>query len=443
MTQATLSGTELPLRPEEELVPYDHWLSWLKNLALECIRNAHLALKKGWKHDAIACWMVLIAHALFNLPLGETADRLNKLLWRQHNARLRHKVKPRTYKGRRVRKDRKCPNGDQVRNYRNALPDWVVKRLNRFIFERQLDYALQEELITTNIDLIADNTDQWYYGGDRYPVNPFITAGYNGPGTKHKRKYLALMLKCGTTYLYVGCVLVKKGASNVPDILGTADWLLAKGFKIRHLLADRWFPTHELLSHLPRRGITYIGPYKKWAPVRRAIEAYIKKGGKGKYILPYAIHGAPATCYGQAPVQCWIIFANGQGRRLRGIRRDYLSGKESLADCVKEIMPVLTTAPPPSGPRARQVWAEDTCRAYNARWHVETGFRDLNRLAPPSNARTNGRKLFMCAVRYWVFNAWQLERAKRRRLRRCPKVWRKGPTLRQFTEGVLALEVGE
>jgi hypothetical protein len=228
----------------------------------------------------------------------------------------------------------------------------------------------------------------------------------------------------------------------VPDILGTADWLLAKGFKIRHLLADRWFPTHELLSQLPKRGITYIGPYKKWAPVRREIETYIKKGGKGKCIIPYAIHGAPATCYGQAPVQCWIIFANGQGRRLRAIRGDYLSGKKSLPDCVKEIMPMLTTAPPPSGPRARQVWAEDICRAYKARWHVETGFRDLNRLAPPSNARTNGRKLFMCAVRYWVFNAWQLERAKRKRLRRCPKVWRKGPTLRQFTAGVFALEVG-
>jgi len=82
------------------------------------------------------------------------------------------------------------------------------------------------------------------------------------------------------------------------------------------------------------------------------------------------------------------------------------------------------------------------CRAYKDQWHVETGFRDLNRIAPPSNARTNERKLFMFAVRYWVFNAWQLERAKRRQLRRCPKSWRKGPILHQFAQGVLELEVG-
>ncbi len=40
MNQVTLSGTELHLQPEEELIPYDYWLSWLKNLALECVCKA-------------------------------------------------------------------------------------------------------------------------------------------------------------------------------------------------------------------------------------------------------------------------------------------------------------------------------------------------------------------------------------------------------------------
>lgn len=442
MTQVTRSGTELALRPEEELVPCDHWLSWLKNLALESIRKAHLALRAGWKYGAAEFWMVLIAHALLNFSLKEAANRLNRLLWHQFNAHRRHKARPRRYTSSLEQWELKCPNADQVRKYRNSLPDWVVSILNRYIFERQVDYALEHKLITRTIDLLVDNTDQWYYGGDRHRANPFITKGHNGPGTSRKRKYLALMLKRGTMYLYVGCSLVQKGASNVPGIFATADWLLAKGFQVRHLLADRWLPTHELLSQLPARGITFIGLYKKWAPIKRVIEAYIKKGGKGRHIMPYAIHGAPATCYGQAPVQAWIIFANGQGRKLRDIRREYLSGQKSLADCAREVMPVITTVPPPPSPRARQVWAEDTCRAYKDRWHIETGFRDLNRLAPPSNARTNGRKLFICAVRYWVFNAWQLERARRKRLRRCPRSWRKEPTLREFTQGVLVLEVG-
>jgi hypothetical protein len=93
------------------------------------------------------------------------------------------------------------------------------------------------------------------------------------------------------------------------------------------MLADRWFPTHKLLSQLPPRGITYIGRYKKWAPMRRAIESYIKKGRKGKYIMPYDVRGAPATHYGQAPVDVYLIFANDQGRKMRDIRREYLSGE--------------------------------------------------------------------------------------------------------------------
>ncbi len=73
MTQVTLSGTELVLRPEEELVPCDHWLSWLKNLALECVRKAHLAflpvtrvdfLKVVQKVDGVVNQGDLIAHRL-------------------------------------------------------------------------------------------------------------------------------------------------------------------------------------------------------------------------------------------------------------------------------------------------------------------------------------------------------------------------------------------
>ena len=91
--------------------------------------------------------------------------------------------------------------------------------------------------------------------------------------------------------------MIKKNHSNVPFILETIDWLMSKGFKIRYLIGDRWFPTVELLQELPSRGIDYIGPYKKWAPVKKAIEKYIKKGGD--YIIPYTLKGAPKTNYGR------------------------------------------------------------------------------------------------------------------------------------------------
>jgi len=439
MTTNTKSGNELLLKPAEESVPYDNWLSWLKRFAVNCITKNHLPIKVGKFYSADNFWMVIIVHALMNLSLDEASDRLNQILWDKENSHRRHKISPTEYKGKFKRRKRKCPNGDQTRKYRNTLPNWLVKNLNRYIFEQQIDFAKKEKLITNELDILIDNTDQWYYGKDRYPANPFITKGYNGPGTSRKRKYLGIMLKSGTTYLYCGVDIIKKSHSNVPFILETIDWLIKKGFKIRYLIGDRWFPTIELLSELPSRKIDYIGPYKKWAPVRRIIEHYIKKGGS--YIVPYTIKGATKTNYGKPGIQIWLILTNRQGRRLREIRRDYKTKVKTLDECVKEIMVMATTVRPPVGKKKRQGWAVQICRVYDHRWQIETGFRDLNRISPPSNARTNTRKLFMCSARYWVYNAWQLERAKRRKLRRCPKSWKKGPTLRRFTDCTIQIGV--
>jgi Transposase DDE domain len=428
MTENTTSGNGMIPKSAEESVPYYNWLSWLKSFAIKCVKKNHLPIFVGNTHTADDFWMVIIMHALMNLSIDEASDSLNQILWDEENSHRRHKVLPPLYQGRFKRRKRKCPNGDQTRKYRNSLPKWMVKDLNNYIFEQQIEYALEENLITNEIDILVDNTDVWYYGSDRYPDNPYITKGYNGPGTSRKRNFLGIMLKSGTTYLYCGVDIIKKKHSNVPFILETMDFLIEKGFKIRYLIGDRWFPTVELLSELPSREIDYIGPYKKYAPVKRKIENYIINGGK--YIVSHMIGG----------VMIWLILTNRQGRRLRDIRLDYLKNRKSLTECVKEIMVMATTVKPPKGKKKQQGWAMQICRVYEHRWQIETGFRDLNRISPPSNARTNTRKLFMCSVRYWVYNAWQLERAKRRKLQRCPKSWKKGPTLRRFTD--CAIKIG-
>ena len=364
-----------------------------------------------------------------NVSLDDGSDNLNQMLWDEENSHRRHKVSPTQYKGKIPRQKRLCPNGDQVRKYRNSLPKNLVKNLNRYIFDQQIEYALQEGLITTTIDVLVDNVDVWYYGSDRYPENPFITKGHNGPGTSRKRKFLGIMLKSGTTYLYCGVDIIKKKHSNVPFILETADHLIKKGFTIRYLIGDRWFPTVELLRQLPSRNIDYIGPYKRYKKVKQIIENYIKNGGD--YIHTYTVKGAPKKNYGKPGVKLYFILTNRQGRRLREIRQDYLRGNKTLQECMKEIMVMATTKPPPKGKKQRQGWARHICSTYDHRWQIETGFRDLNRISPSSNARTNTRKLFMCSVRYWVYNVWQLERARRRKLRNCPRSWRKGPTDRK------------
>jgi hypothetical protein len=169
------TGSKVPPLSVEETVPYDHWLSWLKNLAFDCIHQFHLSKKSGYKHDALAMWEIIILSALLALSFDEAANRLNDILWKEWTAHQRRKNGPKQFKGKVVRRERLCPNGDQVRKYRNSLPNYLLENLNRTIFDMQLHYAEEHLLISKKIVILVDDTQQWYYGKDRYPQNPFIT----------------------------------------------------------------------------------------------------------------------------------------------------------------------------------------------------------------------------------------------------------------------------
>lgn len=431
MSTTTTSGKELPLHPAEESCPYIYWVPWLKNLAFEIIKKLHLPLQKGDKYSAKDFWEGLILHALMSLPIDEAAERLNQMKWEEFNHPRRRKKLPKKLNSKVIRHERMTPHGDQIRKYRNTLPMWVVKRLNEVIFDAQLVYALREGLIEKSLTVIVDNNDQWYYGSDRYPDNPYINKSHKGPGTSRRRKYLGIMIRSKKTSLYVGVSLIKKEHSNVPDIMNCIDRLIQQGYHIDHLQGDRWFPTYECLSELKRRNINYIGPYKKWKPIKRLIEDYIKNGGN--YIHQHLIKGDPTKYYHLSPIPIYIIFTNRQGRRLREIRQDWKQKKISLKEATKQIMVMATTFTSPSGKKQRHGWAIGICKKYDKRWQIETGFRDLNRISPPSNAHTNARKYMMRSAQYWVYNAWQIERAKRKRMQKVPKSWMQGPTLRQFT----------
>ena len=112
----------------------------------------------------------------------------------------------------------------------------------------------------------------------------------------------------------------------------------------------------------------------------------------------------------------------------------------AMKDATTHIRDQMTTYPPPKGKKKQQGWANRICHEYDHRWNIETGFRDLNRISPPSNARTNLRKFLMFTVRFWIFNAWHLLRAKQRLKRTKKKTKIRETTLRQFSYRTLCLE---
>lgn len=162
------------------------------------------------------------------------------------------------------------------------------------------------------------------------------------------------------------------------------------------------FPTFDLLAALRQRGIPYLGPYKRYPNIRKLVIKFLKGGGN--YIFPSKICGAPKARKGRPSIDVTFILTNPRGRRLSEIRADYLSGAKSEADSLKEIMVMVTTDKPPKSKKVRQRWAVRLCQRYHVRWQIETGFRDVKRMVPESNARTNARKLLMFSARFWGFN---------------------------------------
>ncbi|MBD3353902.1 MAG: hypothetical protein GF364_20635 [Candidatus Lokiarchaeota archaeon] len=107
---------------------------------------------------------------------------------------------------------------------------------------------------------------------------------------------------------------------------------------------------------------------------------------------------------------------------------------------MKEIMVMCTTNDPPRGDKARRGWSLNILLMYDHRWQIDTGFKDLNRITPSSNAHTEERKFLMTSVMYWAYNCWQIERARRKELRRVKKSWKKRSTLRRFLYCILRAE---
>jgi hypothetical protein len=431
-----VAGGDAPEAGEDPaLVGY--WLKWLLNLAQYCVANAHLKRWKGKRHKSVDFWQGLILHSLMGLPLDDGSDRLNDLLWLAKKAKDSHAPVPKAYGGQGDRHERLCPNGDQLRKYRNWLAKVnprLLDHLNDFIFACMVKFALEHKYCKKIVDLLIDDTAQWYYGKDRFPLNPSITGTNKGPGTNHKRNYFACMLKAGKFYLYCGVFLVPKGESEVPRLEHVLDELAKMGVKVRMVMGDRWFPTFDLLDALRSRGVPFLGPYKRYPYLKKMMVKYLKTGGK--YAFPSQVCGAPAGRKGRTPVEVTLIFTNPRGRRLSEIRADYFRGTKTEADCLKEIMIMVTTDKSPTQKKAKQSWAARLCQRYHVRWQIETGFRDVKRMTPESNARTNARKLLMFSARFWGFNLWQLARAEWRRQKRLGKRRRRSPTLRAFAHSL-------
>lgn len=95
----------------------------------------------------------------------------------------------------------------------------------------------------------------------------------------------------------------------------------------------------------------YIGPYRKWAQIKRMLIDYLKHGGD--YIHDYRIKGASAQFYHSPNIKVTLLLMNRRGKRLREIRQEYLQSGQKPKEFLNEIMVMMTTESPPKGKKAQ------------------------------------------------------------------------------------------
>lgn len=433
MSAQTIHGKRPARRSDKCKAPIGNSPTTLLSIAERCAKAYHFHQKlDGPKHKAINFWEVIVFAVLFHLSTEEASNRLNKLKIAEKNRALRRKQAQKELNGKHERHDRLVPDRSQVNDFKRKLPGWFVKNLETHVLKAQVDYLLESKLLPLKIDVIIDFNDKPYYGKLKIGDSSTIVGTTKAPGTNRVRKFLGVLIKAGQLRAFTHFDLARKGISHDVFVKNALGDLLAWGFTIRRVLADRWFANRGVLEWCKGHDIEYIGPIKKRKNIIDLVHAYLKAGKA--IVFPFIMAGAPSRYYGHKNLQVWIFIAARDKERLADIRQQYKKKRLTLDEATKKIHVFVVTSPPPKNKLDRAAWLRGLARFYKKRWYIETAFSDLNRIQPSNHARTDATKIFCTMVRCWLYNGWQIERERRRRLRNVPASWRRGPTLDEYCE---------
>jgi hypothetical protein len=429
----TKGGKKIFLRSGEKLVPVINWFVFLINVAKLCMEKVKISIaNNGYKHGDAIFWQVIVHREMTRLSIKEAANDLNEELWRQKlKGRGRKPRGPRKLGGKYPRHERLAPNESQMHEFLKQMPRWVKKKLSKMIFKAQIDVAKEMGLLKKEIEVYIDYTNKDYYGKERFPANPCITGTNKGAGTSRMRKYCALMISSGTTRLFAGVFLTRKGRSKVPAIAKALEMLTSWGFIIKKVFGDREFSTHDTIGKLSSLGYRYTGTMKKTVPIKHIIISFLN--GIGKCVVAHVLEPHAKVHFNYGPVHVHVILKADPGMRIRDVQRAYIAGAITLAEAMEKIHVFITTEPAPRHERHWGAWGAKIVQSFRKRWRIETGFRDTDIFTSTSHARENETKTFMFVLDMFAYNAWQIQRALRRRLRRVPRTWRIGPTRERFS----------
>ena len=299
------------------------------------------------------------------------------------------------------RKKRLVPHQTEVNKYLRKISLAKARNILRECLDEQLKEALDLSLISRKVNVLIDFTEHPYYGKRE---DRMIKGTNRQKGTLKMRHYLGFSILSRETHLYAGLEQVATGQSKIPIITKFLDHLLELGFELKYVLMDREFYRAELLDEIKGMGGEVLIPAKQYKKVKQFIIEYLE--GKKNRVMKYTFSSSTAAkCRFFAHV--YLIIKAKRGFSLRGVKRDYKSGRITLKDAYHRIFTIMTTEKPKGKTSS---WASRTSSFYRRRWLIETGFSDLNRINRRWKSNQDNLRYLDMLARILLYNSWKMNK---------------------------------
>ncbi len=299
------------------------------------------------------------------------------------------------------RKKRMIPHQTEVNKYLRKIGLTKARNILRECLDQQLKEALDQNIISSKVNVMIDFTEHPYYGKRE---DKMIKGTNRQKGTKKMRHYLGFSILSRETHLYAGLEQVATGQSKIPIIIKFLDKLLDLGFELKYVLMDREFYRAELLDEIKGMGGNALIPAKQYKKIKQFIFEYIE--GKRSRVRKYTFSSATeAKCRFFQHV--YVIIKAKRGFSLQGVKKDYQSGRISLKDAQHRVFTIMTTERPKGKTSS---WASRISLFYRRRWLIETGFSDLNRINRRWRSNYDGVRYLDMLVRMLLYNSWKMNK---------------------------------
>jgi len=293
------------------------------------------------------------------------------------------------------------PHQTEVNKYLRKIGLRKARNILRECLDFQLLEALDQNFISQKINVLIDFTEHPYYGKRD---DKLIKGTNRQKGTTKMRHYLGFSILSRETHLYAGLEHVAVGQSKIPIIIKFLDHLLDLGFQLNYVLMDREFYRAELLDEIKGMGGNVLIPAKAYKKVNKIIEGYLN--GEGGRVRRYTFSSATeARCRFFQHVN--LIIKAKRGFTLRGVKKDYQSGKIPLKNARTRIYTIMTTEKPKGKISS---WSSRTSQFYKRRWLIETGFSDLNRINRRWKSNHDNVRYLDMLARMLLYNSWKINR---------------------------------